>query len=565
MNTFLGNFKKHIVSAISLKLEGFYILLFIICLLGNGSTFATDYYFHPTKGNDKNSGLSTKEAFKSLTKVTELHLKAGDKLLLASGEVFNENLLLVNVMGSAMNPIIINSFYDDNTEEFALIDAKGYENGILIENSSFIHIKNINISASGLGKKEVRGKMRVGVMLRANGANYSKGIALENLTINDVYFENEGFTRGVDEVKTANGTQRYGWGIRVMNNQGTGIIEDIEILNCSISNVSHTGIKLTGGEGQNIRNVNIYGNKVFKTGGPGIQMSRVQFVHVIDNEITYSGSNDDSRKWGRGSGLWTWGSSMIMIEKNTFMYANGPADSAGAHIDFNCDNVILQYNLSAYNAGGFCEILGNNYNCAYRYNVSVNDGHRVKGKNRAFQEGKVFWLSGFQGKNKARKGPVNSYFYNNTIFVSDSIMAKVAVENRSRGVLVANNIFHILGGVTLVKGDQYKPQGKDDSEVLDVFFENNIFIEGGQWPEDAAIQPTKSIVGDVKFRNPGGLSIEDYIPLNKELTSQGIKIPFIPNDNFGLMQGLQLKKDILGNEITGTPFIGAIVSKPDDN
>ena len=110
-------------------------------------------------------------------------------------------------------------------------------------------------------------------------------------------------------------------------------------------------------------------------------------------QVHSSGSNDDSRKWGRGSGLWTWGSSDIIIEHNHFLHANGPADSAGCHIDFNCSNVVVQYNFSAYNAGGFCEILGNNYNCAYRYNISVNDGHRVKGENRAFQEGKTFWLS----------------------------------------------------------------------------------------------------------------------------------------------------------------------------
>ena len=26
--------------------------------------------------------------------------------------------------------------------------------------------------------------------------------------------------------------------------------------------------------------------------------------------------------------------------------------------------------------GGFCEILGDNINCGYRYNISVNDGYR---------------------------------------------------------------------------------------------------------------------------------------------------------------------------------------------
>ncbi|HMP30288.1 MAG TPA: right-handed parallel beta-helix repeat-containing protein, partial [Saprospiraceae bacterium] len=164
-------------------------------------------------------------------------------------------------------------------------------------------------------------------------------------------------------------------------------------------NVSHTGIKLTG-KNKNIINIEINENEVFKTGGPGIQMSDVKYVHVFNNKVNYSGSNDDSRKWGRGSGLWTWSASHVLIEKNHFLNANGPGDSAGAHIDYNCDNIVLQHNFSANNAGGFCEILGNNYNCAYRFNISVNDGHRVKGENGAFQEGKIFWLSGYQGDKK---------------------------------------------------------------------------------------------------------------------------------------------------------------------
>ena len=123
------------------------------------------------------------------------------------------------------------------------------------------------------------------------------------------------------------------------------------------------------------------------------------------------------------------------------MNANGPADSAGVHIDFNCSDVIIQYNYSANNAGGFCEILGNNYNCAYRYNISVNDGHRMKGQNGAFQQGKTLWLSGFVGKGNERNGPFNSYIYNNTIIASEKIISKYAIDRASSGVLIKNNIF----------------------------------------------------------------------------------------------------------------------------
>lgn len=221
--------------------------------------------------------------------------------------------------------------------------------------------------------------------------------------------------------------------------------------------------------------------------------------------------------------------------------------------------MVLQYNLSAHNAGGFCEILGNNYNCAYRYNVSVNDGHRIKGVNGAFQEGKIFWLSGYQGMQNPRKGPVNSYFYNNTIYVSDSLVGRIAIDNRSRGVLIANNIFHVPGGIIVVPGDQYKPDGQEQMEVKDVFFRQNIFVAGAQWPAGAALAPQEvPIVGDVRFRNPGGLNIADYTPENRELASQGIPIPFIPNDYIGLMQGLHPATDILGNLLKGVPSVGAV-------
>lgn len=247
-----------------------------------------------------------------------------------------------------------------------------------------------------------------------------------------------------------------------------------------------------------------------------------------------------------------------MIEHNRFMHANGPGDSAGAHIDFNCDNVILQYNFSAENAGGFCEILGNNYNCAYRYNISVNDGHRVKGENGAFQEGKIFWLSGYQGGQRERKGPVNSYFYNNTMYVKTDQVSKIAIDNRSKGILIANNIFHLEGPSVLVAGDQYKPDDDSVSEMERVFFENNLFLNESNWPSSIMIQDGNPLYGSADFKNPGGMKPEDYIPQNKELIQKGISIPFLPNDEFGLMNGMDMQTDFLGNPINGKPSLGAI-------
>ncbi|MPM96488.1 hypothetical protein SDC9_143651 [bioreactor metagenome] len=299
-------------------------------------------------------------------------------------------------------------------------------------------------------------------------------------------------------------------------------------------------------------------NLVTKTGGPGIQMSGVNGGIVKNNVVDSSGSCDDGRKWGRGSGLWTWSTSDVLIEKNRFLNANGPGDSAGAHIDYNCRNIILQYNFSANNAGGFCEILGNNYNCAYRYNISVNDGYRIKGKDGAFQEGKIFWLSGYVGKDNPR-GPFNSYFYNNTIYVKKDIVARFAIAKTSEGICIANNMFIIEGESIEVEGDQYVVDKKGDADERRVFFENNLYLRVGSWPSSVLIHDAKPVYGNPEFHCAGGLALTDYIPSNESLIrDRGTEIKPIAGDTIGLTIGLKVEKDILGNDILGKPDIGAI-------
>lgn len=529
------------------------------------STQAKNYYFNSKEGNDNNNGFMPSSPFKSLKKISELSLKAGDSVLLAGGVTFNESLILKGIKGTIQMPIVITSYQFGANKEQAKIDAKGFANGVLVQNCSFIEVNNLYISANGGGNEPINGKMpdmRCGVLVTANYAGKFSGISLINLKVKDVYYEEPRFIRGKDEVKTANGTQKYGWGIRfIINNIEKAVFDNIKVESCDISNVSHTGLKLTGPK-ESIQNMKLLNNRITDVGGPGVQMSGIKGGLVSGNYINGSGSKNDSRHWGRGSGLWTWGTSDVIIEKNSFLNANGPGDSAGCHIDYNCNNVIVQYNLSANNAGGFCEILGNNYNCAYRYNISVNDGFRIKGKNGAFQEGKIFWLSGYVGDKAKPKGPFNSYIYNNTIYTKNDIIAQMAVATSTSGILVANNIFHIEGESKYVAGDQLKAESLDQVEIENCFFENNLYFKKNNWPKDVIIQDDKPIYGDAKFANKGGLKLEDYIPTNTSLIKdKGIEIKKINNDNIGLYIGLKVEYDILGNKIIGKPDMGAIEVK----
>lgn len=520
------------------------------------------YYFDPNANSFKSDGTVDKP-FTDLSQVKNLQLNPGDSILLRAGTTSRGTIQLKDIHGSVLHPIVISCYGSGKFvgDQRALIDAKGYSNGILLENCSNVVVENLVITSNAGQMQLADGQlpdMKCGILVQATETGVYNNITLSNLVIRDIFYEEPGFTRGVDEVRSANGTQHYGWGIRFINKTSAAVLKDLKVENCQITNTGHTGLKFTA-KGYGIENISVSNNEVSSTGGPGIQMSGVKNGLVSGNKVNGSGSNDDSRKWGRGSGLWTWGTADVVIEHNSFMNAHGPGDSAGCHIDFNCKNVVVQYNLSANNAGGFCEILGNNYNCSYRYNISVNDGYRVKGEDGAFQDGKIFWLSGYVGKGKKTKGPFDIYFYNNTIYTKKDIVAKFAVANTTEGVLIANNIFCIEGESQLVPGDQYVPDKINSAPIPNCLFKNNLYLTGLCWPKEVMIQDQYPLIGNPEFRDGGGLKLEDYVPQNIQLIKdKGIKIQKIPNDQKGLVIGLKVEKDILGKKISGNPDLGAI-------
>ena len=516
------------------------------------------FFVDSINGNDNNSG-SKNEPFYSLEKINDTKLTDGSSIFLANGSMFKGSINIINNKDITITNYIGRSESNDKP----IIDANGLLSGILIENSSDINISNIHITGNGGNEsanphKLIKTDLRAGVLYIVSDNLIHKNLTIDNVDLKNIFFQDEGFERNPKEVKTPNGTQSYGWGIRILNLSDKGNLEDIVIKNSLIENISHSGIRVKGKLDNKFKNVKVFNNKLIKTGGPGMVFNSTYNLHAYGNDINFSGSPDDSRKWGRGSGLWTWGSSLGLIEKNKFQNANGPADSAGCHIDFNCTDIVVQYNLSRNNAGGFVEILGNNYNCSYRYNVSINDGHRVKGEGNNFQEGKSFWLSGFAGNGKNRIGPFNSYIYNNTVFANKDIVSKIAVDKGSKGVFVANNIFYFEGKTAMVLGDQYKPDPGGNGTIENVFFENNLFLENN-WPKEVLIQPINSIIGDPLFQNLGGKNIIDYYPNNIDLIKdKGVRIKNIINDSIGIRIGLEIEKDILGNKIVNLPDMGAI-------
>lgn len=516
-----------------------------------------NFYIDPVDGNDANKGETPNDPLKDVKSISPTQLVPGSKILFKAGTTYNGTVYLYNVNGGATEPIVISSYWDGLSSQTpaATINAASFLSGIQLENCSFIHVDKLNITANGGGvytPSIATENMRCGVLVRSTRMGNYSNITLSDLYIHDIFYQNPGFTGSISN------SSPMGYGIRCINQTVDATMKDILIENCKVSNVEHVGVQIIGSGNSYIDSVRMVSSTIFHSGGPGVQMSKVRAGYFGYLTVDGSGSSDDARKWKRGSGLWTFATQNVLIEHCRFSNANGPGDSAGSHIDYNCSDVVMQYNLSINNAGGFVEILGNDWNCCYRYNVSVNDGWRIKGVNGASQEGKTLWLSGYVGSSTG-VGPYFSYIYNNTIFVDSTIVSKYSFDKTASGILIANNIFHILGSSASVLGDQTSTASQMKIDGPDVFFKNNLFLKASNWPIAENIKDKAPIYGNSNFVNPGGMNIEDYIPQNTDLIKgKGIIIPRLPNDNIGLKIGLKAPFDILGNPIGESIDLGAI-------
>jgi len=393
------------------------------------------YYINNLAGDDNNDGLKPATAWKTLEKASKEIYKPGDKLLLCNGCTFNGKLVL-NGGGSENNPVIVSDYnLGEGNGKIPIIDAKGYEAAIHISNGKYFRISNLELTADAGDPLEPEARTkRYGIRITAELPGKYPGIHMKNLKIHDIFASEN--VKGDGQNPTSN----MGYGIYIGMANKDALISNIRIEECSIEMTGHTGIRIFGTGNYTgstyLDSVSIINNQLTNIGGPGMVPGRCQNVLVRGNVVNYSGSSADPRMHNRGSGIWPWTCNNVLIEKNKFMNAWGKKDSYGAHIDYNCNNVVVQYNMSINNSGGFVEILGNNNNCCYRYNISINDGYRQRGVKGVVQDGKILWTSGFVGSN-TRTGPFNSYIYNNTIFIKEEYPARFSYTNTTNGLLIA--------------------------------------------------------------------------------------------------------------------------------
>ena len=372
---------------------------------------------------------------------------------------------------------------------------------------------------------------------------------LENFSFNNLYIHDIYPTPYI-----ANNIH-LGYGIKLETQSDTisgllNTISNVKVINSTISETGHYGfwIKSLGLNGiDSVKNNQILvKNCVFEhTGGSGFVPNKSENVLVQDCIFNHTGSSIDNRMWKRGSGMWPFDCKNVVAQNNKFMNAHGPMDSYGAHIDYGNENVVFQYNYSYNNEGGFVEVLGDNINCGYRYNISVNDGYREDPNGTPWnKKGKIFWVSNFCGQNPIRCPSVGTFIYNNTVFVNDTLNPEIYFWPDVGDIHVYNNL------IVVGKDGEIIPTLLEN-DFNELYISHNLFYDSSRVDLDSNLE-NNALYGDPLLINSVYLGENNPEAYQIQNNSLAIESGFLINGSTDITKYLQHNggSDYFGNSVS---------------
>jgi hypothetical protein len=409
-------------------------------------------FYVSSTGNDKNDGLTSATAWRSIDKVNLGSYHGGDQILFEGGMTFIGTIELFAgalLETSGNRPVTISSYGKGR----ATINAQSGR-GVYIVNAGDITVDTLNVVGSGLGC-----------------TNYNHGVYIFN-------FNN----KKVDHIRIQN-VEASGFcvGIAVVANSPSAI-DDIQISDVSSHDNTEFGIEVVGFDNKNLLGSGISGltlahSAVFNnkghagvkedikrlTGG-GIFVSGVDGAVIFNNAVfDNGGSNPCQSEDTAPSGIWVTGTNVEIHSNEAFRQQVGAGCiSGGGAFQFTGTHLKLQNNYSHENDGPMILIQTEEprKDAIVRYNVSENDSRKTK-------QG-IVAINGQQG---------DVEIYNNTIFTNRT--------DTARGPVIA---LRFAGTV----GDRSKPANH-------VHFRNNVFLT----EKDATVIRVEDPVNgkDLQFQN----------------------------------------------------------------
>lgn len=392
------------------------LLLFLI-----RPVHAADYYLTAT-GDDRDTGLSSDHAWRTLDRVNQLELLAGDRILLEAGTTFLGPLLLDGAdRGTESAPITVTTFGNGP----AVIEA-GEGMGIFVRSTAGVILSNLHVSGNHHPHNNSDG---IAIHNDLDGALLLTGITIDHVEVS-------GFGK--------NGISIGGW-------NGDSGFRNVRVTHTRIHDNGLNGLVTYAQHPRANKDVYIaYVEAYRNTGLPGVvphSGSGIILGNVENGVIEWSKAYENGRLGNAGVGIWTYDSTKVVIQHNE-SFANrtsGEADGGGFDLDGGVTDSVMQHNFSHDNDGagyGLYEYAEAPpwYGNTVRHNLSVNDGR----KNGA---------AGIQIWNGGTSLLADATIHDNIVMMGpseDVTPSAIAFKSPSQGFSIYQNAFIASGEAILV-------------------------------------------------------------------------------------------------------------------
>jgi hypothetical protein len=364
------------------------LLSLTVCKRGSdGDKKIERYYVDPQTGDDRNAGTSSEKPWKSLHRISQQELKAGDQICLSGNSHFHGSLKLADLEGTEELPVIISSYGGGK----ATIES-GDSAAILASNCKYLKIKNIVVIGSGrLNRNKTNGIEMVNCRFSEIDSIMASRFLYSGIRItggSDIRITNSrAYENGFCGINAESGEKEYG-----SDGSSYKTLKRLYIGYCVADN--NPGCPA-------IRN-NHSGNGILIG---GVTNGLIEYCEAFNNGW-------DMPRDGNGPvGIWTYMSDSIIIQ-HCYAHHNKTSirgkDGGGFDFDGGVRYSVMQYNLSAFNEGagyGIFQYAGASRwtDNIVRYNISYNDGSKNG------QCGILVWCD------PSAVAMTNFHAYNNTI------------------------------------------------------------------------------------------------------------------------------------------------------
>ena len=512
-----------------------YLFILIFLLTVSDAYSQSKIYFVSPLGNDNHSGLSIKEAWKTLDKVNQVDFQPGDQILFETGNTWYGQLKPQG-SGKEGKPIILSSYGDNAKPVINIGKAEGA--GIRLTNQSWWEISNMEIT-SGAAPEVGIGRQGIVTVINGEGHNIHH-IYVQNCYIHDIWGQLGGNTQYT-------GRNSCAILVEIQRESKNCTLNDVLVKNNRIERFDKVGIIVDGGK----NDIVVSNNEMENLGGDGIivggSYKGIIEYNVVRRSCLRSGYPDlpgDNNWWPHTAAIWLHHCEETAMQYNE-VYDTGReprnGDGEAYDFDFGCKRCICQYNYSRNNHG-LLLVMYDAVNNICRYNISQNDQTHLIQLQCNISEGNLI--------------------YNNVFYVDhgtsdlDFFFGDSGKKDKNKlGAKFYNNIFYATGQgrfrTVYTSGHAWERKFDEDVKSVnpvEIMYYNNCYF--GPWKNGIPDDPAK-LVADPMFVAPGTGS-EGLASLG------GYKLQFeSPCINAGKLISEKKIHDCFGNNVDdGIPDIG---------